>query len=84
MITSMNNLIRYDVLSVQPHYFSYFVKPGSTSEDDLSEETASKLAIGYRKLIKISSESDRNDLVSMVENFESRYLESEIRKGAHI
>ena len=60
------------------------MKPGSTSEDDLSEETASKLAIGYRKLIKISSESDRNDLVSMVENFESRYLKSESREGAHI
>ena len=66
------------------HYFSYFVKPGSTSEDELSEETASKLAIGYRKLIKISSDSDRDDLVSMVENFESRYLESEFREDAHI
>ncbi|KAL5254909.1 hypothetical protein ACHWQZ_G014377 [Mnemiopsis leidyi] len=51
---------------------SYFVKPGSTSEDDLSEETAIKLAIGYRKLIKISSESDKDDLISMVENFENR------------
>ena len=48
------------------------MKPGS-SDEDLSEETASKLAIGYRKLIKISSDGDKEELKSMVENFEIRY-----------
>jgi hypothetical protein len=53
--------------------FSYFVKPESSTEDNLSEETAGKLAIGYRKLIKISTESDKKELQTMVENFELRY-----------
>ena len=54
------------------------MKPVSSLEEKLSEETASKLAIGYRKLIKISSDSDKEELTAMVNIFETRYSKTPI------
>ena len=49
------------------------MKP-DTLKDELSEEVALKLAIGYRKLIKISSSDDTEELTALLQSFEARLV----------
>ena len=47
------------------------MKPG---EEDLSEDVAIKLALGYRKLIKISKDGEQDELIALLESFENKLV----------
>ena len=67
----MTKALRFSHLTEDKSFIEECMNYFRNNEEEIDEPTAQKFAIGYRKLIKISNGSDKDELIALVDAYET-------------